>query len=178
MEQIIIKKNAISRDAKACPCCGFNTNLFDDNRKYSVNEHIYCNGCSDTANNKKVTKRDFYEFFFEHHKDKSHFDKQIKISALIGRKRLESTEIAHLCGGRYSEYVYVDMYRDPDDNSVYFRACCSNDKDDDEDDGFWGDSEQFEFLSAEELVGLLNKNNIHFFDGLTEENISSVLIFE
>ena len=176
MKKKIIKIGALSKSAKECPCCGFNTNLLDDNEKCSKNGVVYCNGCSDTVNNRKVTKRDFYDLFFKHHNENGHIDKHIKIGALIGRKHLESTEIAHLCGEKYSEYVYVDMYRDPDDNSVYFRACCSND--DDDDDGFWGGSEQVEYLNIEELVGLLNKNNIHFFDGITCENISSMLVFE
>ena len=176
MKQIIINKVARSMRVNECPCCGFNTNLLGVNEKFTLNERIYCNGCSDTVNNKNVTQADFHRLNFKHWGDPGHTNRHIKIGAIIGRKHLSGMEIAHLCGGACSEYVYVDMYHDPDDNSVYFRACCSND--DEDDDGFWGGSEQVDFWTVEELIFFLNKNNIHFFDGLTSENISSMLIFE
>lgn len=177
MKQIVIKKSSRSRGPNECPCCGFNTNLLGDNEKSTKNGIIYCNGCSDTINNRNVTQRDFYTIALKHFNEAGNTNKYIKISALIGRKHLSGIEIAHLCGGAYSGYVYVDMYYDPDDNNVYFRACCSNDDDDDDDD-FFGRSEQVDFWSVEELISVLNKNNIHFFDGLTNENITSMLIIE
>ena len=177
MKQIVIKRKARSMRPNECPCCGFNTNLLENNEKSTKNGRIYCNGCSDTINNRNVTQRDFYTIAFKHFNEAGNTNKYIKISALIGRKHLSGIEIAHLCGGAYSGYVYVDMYYDPDDNNVYFRACCSNDDDDDYDE-FFGRTEQVDFWSVEELISVLNKNNIHFFDGLTDENITSMLIIE
>ena len=63
---------------------------------------------------------------------------------------------------------------DTDDKKVFFRLCCS---DDDEDSSGWNATETFQFISLDEAVAFLNKNDIHFFDGYTMEMLFDVVAF-
>ena len=83
MKPIVIRRSANSGGSKECPCCGFNTNLLDDNEKSTKNGRNYCNGCSDTIDNRKVTQGDFYALSLKHFNEGGHTDKNIKISAII-----------------------------------------------------------------------------------------------
>ena len=168
MNNPIIKKPMFSVKSKGpneCPCCGYNTNLLkNDMKKVDEKGDFYCLTCDVGRSKKKVAQKDFYLLFFNrsNHKD------AVKSDAINPKKSLPSIEVAHLCGGRYDEYVYMDMHYDLDDKKVFFRLCCSND---DEDSNGWDATETFQFISLDEAIAFLNINDIHFFDGYTEESV-------
>ena len=163
------KITPLTAESKKCPCCGFNTNLLPEGeKKTDENGSCYCRLCVFGREKRKVTQRDYYTLFFDRY---NHPD-IVKQDAITPKKSLPSVEIAHLCGERYSEYVYLDMYYDTEDKRAFFRLSCS---DDDENSSGYYNTESYQYISLEEAIGLLNKNDIHFFDGLTDETFFDFL---
>lgn len=169
----MVKKLAIpvkSTGPKECPCCGFNTNLLsDEEKKTDISGDYYCRLCNFERSKRKVTQGDFYKLFFERFNNPD----AVKKDFLTPKKELPSKELAHLCGEKYSGYVYLDMYYDTEARRVYFRLCCS---DDDDSAGAWDSTETYMYISTSEAISLLNKNDIHFFDGLNDETVFDFVI--
>ena len=173
MNNPIFKKLATpiqSTGPRECPCCGFNTNLLpDEEKKVDSNGNCYCRLCVFGRSKRKVTVRDFYELFF----DQFNNPDAVKKDFLTPKKQLPSRELAHLCGGKYKGYIYLDMYYDLEDRRVYFRLCCS---DDDESEDWSVGTETYMYVSISDTISLLNKNDIHFLDGLDDETVFDFVI--
>ena len=65
------------------------------------------------------------------------------------------------------------MYYDLEDRRVYFRLCCS---DDDESEDWSVGTETYMYVSISDTISLLNKNDIHFLDGLDDETVFDFVI--
>lgn len=174
MNKIIITKKARISKNRTCPCCGFNTNLLPFGEVVERNEEFYCKGCADADNKMLFTQSDFYKLWSDHTKRPGYQDEHLKTTIMLNKSNPPSIEIAHLCGEKYSGYVYLDMYYSFEEQVVCFRACCSDDDSDDP----WDQTELVDYWSADDVAKMLNINDIHFFDGLTNENIAKILFFE
>ena len=173
MNNPIVKKPTLPvkpTGPKECPCCGFNTKLLcDDEKKTDGSGKYYCRLCVFERSKRRVKQGDFYTLFF----DQFNNPDIVKKDFLTPKKELPSVELAHLCGEKYNGYVYLDMYYDAEGRRVYFRLCCS---DDDDSACAWDRMETYLYVSISDAISLLNKNDIHFLDGLNDETVFDFVI--
>ena len=84
--------------------------------------------------------------------------------------RFSKIGIAHLHGvyGQLDD-MYLDFFYDRDEDDLNFRISMVDD-----DEPFFG-TEMYKYIKADHVSLLLNINDIHIFDGMTEENWKSYI---
>ena len=149
-----------------CPYCGLNTNLLPESERVEIDAKKYCVRCyREGVNKRHVTPEDSDSTNWRD-PEKSIPD-EVNYNLACERKRdhLPRLEIAHLHGSRFGEgAMYLDMYPDIENDVIYFRLSIIDD------DDAWFGSETYDYLPPDYAVKLLNKNDIHILNGLTEEN--------
>lgn len=168
MSKLIISKHP---RAIPCPLCGLNTVLLPDNQKVHDEDKVYCRQCkNDGISKMQIDPGDFYAFLFKQKNIQNDCMNGVKNESICNR--LKKTEIAHLHGEYARENdMYLDFIYDEAADKPYFRISII------EDDDPWFGSESYQYLEAEEVHGLLSKNGIYLFEGMTELNWKSYIWF-
>lgn len=167
--KFIVSKESWGADF--CPCCGLNTALLAEEHKIKASGKTFCLSCYKSKKSKKqVTPKDFYILFQKEHQAHNAMVNNHKESIC---KHLPYLEIAFLYGEQYKEdAMYLDLYCDIQSNVLYFRLSIADAECDP-----WLSSETYHYLSVTQALSLLNKNGIHIFDGMTEENCNEFFEF-
>jgi len=168
MSKLIIHPNS-----RAVPCnfCGLNTALLPDNQKAQVENKVCCRQCKENGRSKMhINPGDFYSSKFNPQKPGNDTMDQVRKEIICNN--LPKIEIARL-HGEYSrkDTMYLDLIYDNENDKPYFRMLIIDD-----DDAFFG-TEVYNYIDAEDVHGLLIKNGIDLFEGMTEQNWKSYIWF-
>ena len=172
MKKFIIDAHAVGKPrARFCPCCGLNTNLLSDKQKISDGEKVFCRECFGKDVKKTVKPGDFYVSMISVDEggnlgEDSFYQNNLE-NRCRGRVGLPYIEIAFLHGEKSYEEdnMYLDMYYDKETGSLYFRMSLCEDTDP------WYGYESYAYVRFPYVLKLLNKNDIHIFDGITAKDI-------
>ncbi len=110
-----------------------------------------------------ITPRDFFSYADD-------YDINITTKKEMKSHRFSKIGIAHLHGvyGQLDD-MYLDFFYDRDEDDLNFRISMVDD-----DEPFFG-TEMYKYIKADHVSLLLNINDIHIFDGMTEENWKSYI---
>ena len=149
-----------------CPYCGINTNLLQESERVEVNSRNYCVRCyREGVNKRHVTPKDYNSMNWREPGKSIQDELNYNLACERKRDHLPRLEIAHLHGSRFGEdAMYLDMYPDRENDCLHFRLSIVDD------DDAWSGTELYDYIPPNYAVKLLNKNDIHILDGLTEEN--------
>ena len=162
----IVTRNFVIPD-RFCSLCGINTALLSERDVQEKDGNLYCARCEkDGVSHFHITPRDFYTY-------RNDYDLNTCSQKAIKSDRSPNFGIAHL-HGVYGELddMYMDFFYDKDEDTPIFRISMVDD-----DQPFFGTQEN-NYIKADHVPLLLNINDIHLFDGMTEENRRSYIQIE